>query len=95
MWPVNPLCYSYFLLLVKTAKDYYLSDFTQNTCLSSQVIMSNSYSYGQIKYLAKGHSRDYRKLYFTNKERKVSQKSYETWSYNHLVAKLQADQRVD
>ena len=35
--------------------------------------------------------RDYRKLYFKNKQMKVSQKSYNMWSHNHFVAKLQAD----
>lgn len=72
-------------------KDYYLTDFTQNICLSSQVNMGNAFSHGQKKYLPKGHSRDYRKLYFANKQTKVSQKSYDVWSCNHLVAKLQVD----
>ena len=72
-------------------KDYYLTDFTRNICLSSQVNMGNAFSHGQKKYLPKGHSRYYRKLYFANKQMKVSQKSYDVWSCNHLVAKLQVD----
>ena len=91
VWPVNPTRHSYFLSFVKIVKDYYLTDFTQNICLSSQVNMGNAFSHGQKKYLPKGHSRDYRKLYFANKQTKVSQKSYDVWSCNHLVAKLQVD----